>query len=241
MTRFVALFLAGFAAACTPLLDADFDALPLDASMDQGVVDLPGAPTGDRMIVLDGIAPGIFDMDGFGDGRHLQVQRNVLVGDAGGHSQVHFVPVAAEPDQPIFFTWRGEIAGFAGQTPPVVAAKLKNLVGPNQPNLFSIFIIRLSAGAISVQPQGGLETSVGFGVEGPHTVILRVDPDGDYALSVVGDGVNPGGGFTHEGNLGSAGSIDPENIGLTLTFDDENGPGPEFYKVDNLEISERSD
>lgn len=224
------------ATACAPLLDADFDAVPQGVYED-AIIDLPGAPDGDRVIVANLANVGA---EPDGSGRALYVFRNVIVGEPANHGEAYFDPLPAGGDRPIFFTWSGEIVGSAspGTDAPLVAIKLRDLVGPDQPNLFAKLTFRYGPATITEEPAGGIETAIGFGVTGPHAVILRLDPDGGYAFSINGDGVSPNGGFTHEGSLGP-GTIDPANIGITVTFADEIDASGQQYRVDDVFVSDR--
>ena len=225
--------------ACTPLLDADFDALP-EASLLDEVVTLPGAPTGDRIIVANNVS--IVDTPGAGD-QELWIFRNVVLNQAASHSEVYFDPIAADGDESLYFTWNGTLVDtpISGADAPVIAAKLRDLVGPNQPNLFSLLTIRYGPEKITATVSGGNEVSIGNGVTGSHAVILRIDPGpGTYSFFIGGDGVSPGDGFTHNGSLSPDTVIDPENIGLTLTFADEINAGVSTYVVNDVEISERN-
>lgn len=234
--RFIAFLSVGLA-SCAPLLDADFDQLDAN-NIEEGPVNLPGPPNGDRMIIADSATLPLLS-DQFGE-QSLFIFQDPIVGQqTTNHGSVFFDPLPASAGEPIFFSWRGEIGGFESPTgPPVIAAKLQDLVGEDQPNLFSKFTIRFASGSITVQPHDGIESTVGFGLEGPHSVILRIDPDGRYSLSFTGDGVSPGGGFNHEGMIGT--EIDPENIGMTIAFDDSvAGGGGQFYRIENFTISQR--
>ena len=224
--------------ACTPLLDADFDALP-EGSLDDEVVTLPGAPTGDRIIVTNNVS--IADTPGNGD-QELWIFRNLALNQSGSHSEVYFDPIAADGDESLYFTWNGTLVDSPtfGADAPVISAKLRDLVGPDQPNLFSQLNIRFGPEKITATVAGGNEVSIGNGVTGSHAVILRIDPGpGTYSFFIGGDGVSPGGGFTHNGTLSAETVIDPDNIGLTLTFADEINAGISTYVVNDVVISER--
>ena len=122
-----------------------------------------------------------------------------------------------------------------------MAVKLRDLAGPDQPNLFSKLIFRFGPGKITVTAPPGQEVSIGNGVGSSHGVILRIDPATKaYAFAISGAGVSPAGGFTHTGTLASNASIDPDNIGITLTFADEIDAAGSNYAVNNMTVSKRA-
>jgi len=114
-------------------------------------------------------------------------------------------------------------------------------LAPDQPNLFSKLTIRFGPDMATVALGSGAdEIAIGDGVTGGHTAILRIDPGTNrYGFSLVGDGVQPGGGFSHSGQLPANTTIDPDNIGITLSFDDEINFGASAYLVDDVVISKR--
>ena len=150
--------------ACAPLLDADFDGLPEGTVFDE-VVDLPGPPNGDRMIVTQTIQPTIDDPTGGGD-RVLVVFRKPVASVPGIHGEVYFDPIVANAADPIFFSWNGTISDtpFSNNDPAVVAVKPRDLTGAGQPNLFSKLIVRYGANKITVAIPPGDEDSIGNGV-----------------------------------------------------------------------------
>jgi len=238
--RFLAALLAALlAAACAPLLQADFDDMAA-GTLPAGAVDLPGAPSGDRLIVAN-FAQVATPLGGAPD-RRLYIHRNANTSVSGNHGEVYFDPLDAGGDRPIFFTWRGEVAGFEspGTSAPLAAVKLRDLSGPDQPNLFSKLTFRYGPGRLSVETPGHfVETAIGFGVEGPHNVLLRIDPDGGYVFDIRGAGVSPGAGVTHQGSLPAGVTVDPANIGITLTLDDALDAGGTVYVVDDMFVSDR--
>jgi hypothetical protein len=223
-------------ASCAPLLDADFDAVS-QGLYEDAIIDLPGPPDGDRVIVAN-LANVAAEPDG--TGRALFIFRNVIVGSSANHGEAYFDPLPAGGDRPIFFSWSGEIIGSPspGTDAPLVAVKLRGLVGPDQPNLFSKLTFRYGPTTITEEPAGGIETAIGFSVTGPHAVILRLDPDGSYAFAINGEGVSPGGGFTHAGNL-PPDTVDPSNIGVTITFAESIDAAGQQYRVDDMFVSDR--
>ncbi|MGF1611931.1 MAG: hypothetical protein ACFCUQ_21210 [Kiloniellales bacterium] len=223
-------------AACTPLLDADFDSLP-EGTLNDEVVSLPGAPDGDRMIIHNHAQ--IADTTDSGD-RTLLIFRNPFINETGNHSEAYFDPIAASGGESLFFSWTGTIihTPTAGSDSPVVALKLRDLVDGDQPNLFSKLTIRFGPGKITAALPAGDEVSIGNGVTGSHKVVLRIDPGPKtYAFFVGGDGVSPGSGFTHNGSLAPDTTIDPNNIGFTITFADEINAGATTYIVNNALVS----
>jgi len=238
-TYSLASLLLAICTACTPLLDADFDGLA-EGSLNDEIVALPGAPNGDRMIVKNLAQVG--DTTDSGD-RALWIFRNVNTSVEGNHSEVYFDPIDADGSESIYFTWNGTIAGFTspGADESVVALKLRDLANVDQPNLFSKLIIRFGPQKITAAAPPGNEVSIGSGVTGSHAVILRIDPGPKtYSFFIGGEGVSPNGGFTHNGTLPSGTTIDPENIGLTITFADEIDASGSSYIVNNVVISQRA-
>ncbi len=224
------------ATACAPLLEADFDGFAPGSFSDQ-TFDLPGAPTGDELLYLNA---GFITQDGPGD-RSLSIFRDVLNNDPVAHGEAYFDPIDAADGQPLFFSWSGTLNPnqASSSDPAVVAIKLKDKVNDNQVNLFSKLNIRFGEQKITAQVSGGNEVSIGNSVTGPHGVILRVDPNTlEYRFAITGEGVSPGGGFTHIGTLSSGTTIDPQNIGISITFADEIDAAGSFYTIDDVKISQ---
>lgn len=238
ITRMPCLLLLVGCGACAPLLDADFDSLPQDLLTDE-TVDLPGPPEGDRMLVQKSVSVG----DPTGSGDHtLSIFRNALANQTANHSEAYFDPIAAPDAESIFFSWNGTVFDLpvSGGDAPVVALKLRDLTDSGQPNLFSKLIIRYGPEKITTTLPPADEVSIGNGVTGSHKVVLRIDPGPKtYSFFIGGEGVSPDDGFTHDGTLSPDVAVDPENIGLTITFADEINAGGSTYVINNMLISQR--
>jgi hypothetical protein len=218
--------------ACTNLLNTEFENLP---SILNGTVDLPGQPDGDRLIVTAALIQTANVSNN--DDSYLVVHRAI---SGVVHGNVFFDPIDAGNSRFINFSWEGEIVhDSSGVDLPVVTANLKNLTDEDTPNLFSKLIIRLGPQKLSVVVDGE-EAHFGLGVTGEHGALLRIEPATKrYWFTITGEGVSLGGSATIEGTLSNT-TVDPNNIGLALSFDGNIDAGQSRYVVPRLTISRRS-
>ena len=224
--------------ACAPLLYADFDALP-EVDMTNQAINLPGPPTGDRMLV--GRWVELSDPTSTDD-QVLSIYRNPGIDPQDVHGEVTFDPIGPNDEGSLFFSWRGDIIEYLPQrsSAPVVAVMLRDLAGSHQPGAASKLTVRFGPDEISVVPSPGQIVPIGQQVRGNHTVILRIDPGPrTYELFIAGDQVSPGGSVSHTGSLAAGATVDPNSVGITITFAQDPGPGLTTYVVSTIEISER--
>lgn len=237
--KYKSLFLLSvtlFCSACDTLLESDFDNVEGDLF---GAVDLPGSPNGDRMIVTAPLVQTA-DFDQNND-RSLVIFRGTSTPIGGVvHGGVFFDPIDAGNSDNIFFSWTGELLhDSSGSDLPIVDISLRDLSSEDTPNLFSKLKILYGPQKLAIV-NGSEESPIGLGVSGPHGALLRIEPSSrKYWVTVNGEGVSPGGTITTSGTIGGNVSIDPNNIGLSISFDSNIDAGISRYVVERMKISKR--
>lgn len=211
---------------CSPLLDADFDALP-GGSLDDGTVSLPGSPSGDQMIVSNQHG-AITITDGVFQQQHLRVP----TGDPP--PAVRFHPVGGGGDRRIFISYSALITGASARGRIVFHNLDGNGNGDRVPDMTLDFLP--AAAQVGESPV----TATGWkmnGIVGSHSVVLSISPDGGaYTATVAGDEVVSSPSVFQFASIDGGWRANPPNFEISITTDPAGGSGS--YQIDNLLIAE---
>lgn len=214
---------------CSPLLDANFDGLS-EGTVANGTLNLPGAPSGDQMLVSSEggtIAIG----DGVFDDRHLSIPTKT--GD-GAQPAVTFRPVQGSSNSRIFISYDAVITGASARGRVVFHNMDAEGSSDRVPDMTLDFRKDdAQVGDSPVTPTGWRMHGIG----GEHSVLISINPDGDeFSVYVTGDGVTNSPNIIHFSSTDDGWLANPPNFEITLTTDPGGGTGS--YQIDNLLITE---
>lgn len=218
----VAICLVG----CSPLLDANFNALPAGA-LANGVVNLPGAPSGDQMVVSNELG-GITIEAGLFDQQHLRIPTGE---PAPG---VTFRPVRGGSGNRIFISYDALISGASARG-RIVFHDLDARGGADA--IADMTLDFLQGAAQLGEPP---VTATGWkmnGIVGRHSVVVSISPDGDsFTATVAGDQISPSPMVFQFASVDGGWRADPPNFQISITTDAAGGSGS--YQIDDLLITE---
>jgi hypothetical protein len=211
---------------CAPLLDASFNALP-GGALGNGVVNLPGSPNGDDMVVSNQGASITIESG-------LFAQQHLRIPTGTSPPGVTFRPVRGNSDRRIFISYDALISGSSARGRIVFHNLDERGNADDIPDMtLDFFRADAQQGEAPVTATGWKMNSV----VGKHSVVLSISPDGaSYTATVAGDEVTNSPMIFEFASIDGGWHATPPNFEITITTDPDGGAGS--YQIDDLLITE---